>query len=82
MIKARSARVRERGGSLGAVCARLEGSRDRLRRVEHGSLALVRSMPRRLLRLTLEILIVLVIALFELDTLRRRAASALVTRPR
>lgn len=82
MIEARTARVRRHGGALGAACTALEGGRDRLQRAEHGSFAALRRIPGVLLRLILEFLIVVVIALFELDNLRRRAANALASRPR
>lgn len=82
MIASRVARVRAHGGALGSTCAALEGARDRAQRSEHESFALLGRMARRLLRLVLELLILVVIALFELDTLRRHAASALVSRRR
>jgi hypothetical protein len=81
-IGSRAARVRAHGGVFGSACAALEGARDRAYRAEHETLVLLRRMMRWPLRLFFELLIVVVIALFELDTLRRHAASALVTRRR
>jgi hypothetical protein len=60
----------------------LETARDRAQRAEHESFVLLRRVMRWVLRLVFELLIVAVIALFELDTLRRHAASALVSRRR
>jgi hypothetical protein len=82
VIAARTARLRQQSGALGAVCAALEGARDRAQRAEHGSFALLRRILRLPIRLVFEFLIVVVIALFELDTLRRHAANALVSRRR
>jgi hypothetical protein len=81
-IRARAARVRQHGGALGAACASLEDTRSRLQSAEHGSFAMLRRMAAMLLRLILDIVVVVVIALFELDTLRRRAANALAGPPR
>jgi hypothetical protein len=78
----RTARVRQQGGALGAACAALEDARDRAQRVEHETFALLRRILRLPLRLFFEFLIVVVIGLFELETLRRHAASALVSRRR
>jgi len=82
VIAARAARVRQQGGALGAACAALEHARDRARRAEHRSFAMLRRILRVPVRLVFEFLIVVVIALFELETLRRHAASALVSRRR
>jgi hypothetical protein len=49
---------------------------------ERGSIAMLRRIAAMVLRFTLDILVVVVIALFELDTLRRRAANALAGPPR
>jgi hypothetical protein len=80
VIASRAARVRAHGGALGFACAALEGARDRTRRAEHESFVLLRRVSRWPLWLVVEILIVVVISLFELDTLRRHAASALASR--
>ncbi len=82
MIVARTARVRQHSGALGAACAALEDARDRAKRAEHGSFALLRRVLRLPIRLVFEFLILVVVALFDLDTLRRHAASALVSRRR
>jgi hypothetical protein len=81
-LRARAARVREQGGALGAACGTLEDTRSRLQWAEHGSFALLRRMAAMVLRFVLDILVVVVIGLFELDTLRRRAANALAGPPR
>jgi hypothetical protein len=81
-IRARAARVREQGGALGAACGTLEDTRSRLQWTERGSIAMLRRMAAMVLRFILDILVVVVIALFELDTLRRRAANALAGPPR
>jgi hypothetical protein len=80
VIASRAARVQAHGGALGSACAALEGARDRAQRAEHESFAQLRRMARWSLRFVFELLIVVVVALFELDTLRRHAASALVSR--
>jgi hypothetical protein len=82
VIEARAARLRQRGGALGATCLALESGRDRVKRAEHGSFALLRSSLRLLIRFIFEFLILIVVVLFELDTVRRRAAHALVSPPR
>jgi hypothetical protein len=81
-LRARAARVREQGGALGAACGTLEDTRSRLQWAEHGSFALLRRMAAMVFRIVLDILVVVVIGLFELDTLRRRAANALAGPPR
>jgi hypothetical protein len=58
---------------------RSEGARDRAQRAEYGSFALLRRTLRLPIRLVFEFFIVVVIALFELETLRRHAASGLVS---
>jgi hypothetical protein len=80
VIGSRAARVRAHGGALASACAALEAARDRAQRAEHESFTLLRRSARWTLRLLFELLIVAVIALFELDTLRRHAARALVSR--
>ena len=82
MIGSRAARVRAHGGALASACAALEAARDRTQRAEHESFVFLRRVMRWTLRLLFEFLIVVVIALFELDTLRRDAARALVSRRR
>ena len=76
-IRARAARVRQHGGALGAACGTLEDTRSGLQWAEHGSLGGLRRIAGMVLRFILDILVVFVIVLFELDTLRRRAGSAL-----
>ena len=82
MIASRIARVRAHGGALASACAALEGARDWAQRAEHESFTLMRRSARLTLRLVVDLLIVALIALFELDTLRRHAARALVSRRR
>ena len=81
-IRARAARVRERGGTLGAACGALEDTRSGLQWAEHGSFAVLRRIAGMVFRFVVDILVVVVIALFELDTLRRRAGNALAGPPR
>ena len=81
-FRARATRVREHGGALGAACGTLEDTRSRLQWAEHGSFAVLRRMAGVLFRFLVDILVLVVIALFELDTLRRRAGSALAGPPR
>jgi hypothetical protein len=78
-IRARAARVREQGGALGAACGTLEDTRGGLHWAEHGSFVVLRRAAGMVLRFLLDILVVVVIVLFELDTIRRRAANALAT---
>jgi hypothetical protein len=80
-IRTRAARVREHGGALGAACSTLEDTSSHLQWAEHGSLAVLRRMAGMVFRFVLDTLVVVVIALFELDTLRRRAANALAGPP-
>ena len=79
VIEGRAARVRERGGALGTTCVALESWRDRAKRAEHGSFVLLRRSLGLLIRFIFEFLIAIVVALFELDTVRRKAAHALVS---
>jgi len=81
-IRARAARVRQHGGALGAACGALEDTRSGLEWAEHGSFAVLRRMAGIVLRFILDILVLVVIVLFELDTLRRRAGNALAGPPR
>jgi hypothetical protein len=82
VIGSRAARVRAHGGALASACAALEGARERAQRAEHASFTLLRRSARWTLRIAVDLLLVAVIALFELDTLRRHAARALVSRRR
>ena len=79
VIETRAARVRQRGGALGATCIALESARDRVKRAESGSFALLHRSLGLLIRFIFEFLILVIVALFELDTVRRRAAHALVS---
>jgi hypothetical protein len=81
-IRARAARVRERGGVLGAACGTLEDTRSGLRWAEHGSFAVLRRQAEMVLRVIVDVRVLVVIVLFELDTLRRRAGNALAGPPR
>jgi hypothetical protein len=77
MLNDRAADVRASGGMLGGWCGALERSRDELHRAEGASAALLRRASSGALRLLFEFLILVVVGLFELDTVRRHAASAL-----
>jgi hypothetical protein len=68
-IRAGAARVREQGGALGAACGTLEDTRSRLQWAEHGSFAVLRRVAGMVLRFVLDFLVVVVIVLFELDTI-------------
>lgn len=81
-IRARAAQIRERGGALGAACGTLEDTRSGLQWAEQGSFAVLRRLAGMVFRFLVDILVVVVIALFELDTLRRRAGNALAGPPR
>jgi hypothetical protein len=74
--------VREHSGALGTACGILEDTRSGLQWAEHGSFGMLRRMAAIVLRFVLDILVVVVIALFELDILRRRAGNALTGPPR
>ena len=81
-IRARAARVRQHGGVLGAACGTLEDTRSGLQWAEHGSFAVLRRLAGMVLRFIVDVLLLVVIVLFELDTLRRRAGNALAGPPR
>jgi len=81
-IRTRAARVRQRGGVLGAACGTLEDTRSGLQWAEHGSFVALRRIAGMVFRFIVDILVVVVIVLFELDTLRRRAGNALAGPPR
>ena len=81
-IRTRAARVRQRGGVLGAACGTLEDTRSGLQWAEHGSFAVLRRMTGIVFRFLVDVLVLVVIVLFELDTLRRRAGNALAGPPR
>lgn len=81
-IRTRATCVREHGGALGAAGGTLEDTRSGLQWAEHGSFAVLRRMAGMVFRFVADLLVVVVIALFELDTLRRRAGNALARPPR
>jgi hypothetical protein len=78
----RAARLRSRSGLLGRWCVVIERVRDDFRRTEQESSVLLHRLFVRLVRLFFELLVLVLIAVAELDTLWRRAGSALAVRPR
>ena len=78
----RAARLRSRPGLLGRWCAIIERVRPDFRRAEQDSSALTHRLLARLVRLFFELLVLVLIAVAELDMLWRRAGNALAVRPR
>jgi hypothetical protein len=67
-------------GVLGGWCGVLERVRDDFHRTEHESAVLMRRLLARVVRIFFEGLVLAVIAIAELDVLRRKAGKALVAR--
>jgi hypothetical protein len=78
----RASRLRSRSGLLGRRCVVIERIRDDFRRTEQESTVLVHRLLARLVRVSFEFLVLVLIAVAELDTLWRRAGNALAVRPR
>ena len=78
----RASRLRSRPGPLGRWCVVIERVRDDFRRTEQESAVLVHRLLARLVRVFFEFLVLMLIAVAELDTLWRRAGNALAVRPR
>jgi hypothetical protein len=74
--------LRSRPGLLGRWCVVIERVRDDFRRTEQESAVLVQRLFARLVRVFFEFLVLVLIAVAELDTLWRRAGNALAVRPR
>ena len=81
-LRERAARLRERPGLLGRWCFVLEQARDDVRRAERESSALARRLLARLVRLFFEFLVLVSIAVAQLDVVWRHARNALAVRPR
>jgi len=74
----RLARLRQRPDLLGRWCAASERSRDRFRRIENESAVLGRRLLARSARLFFDLLVLVLLALAELDLILHRAGNALV----
>jgi len=78
----RARRLRSGPGRLGHWCGVVERAHDDFRRTEQEASRLTRRLFARLVRLFFEFVVLVLIALAELDMVWRRAGSALATRPK
>jgi hypothetical protein len=76
-VAERAARLRRQPGLLGRWYVVLERVGEDFRRTEQQSATLVRRLGARLVRWSFELLVLVLIAIVELDLLRRRAGNAL-----
>jgi hypothetical protein len=78
----RVARLSRRPGRLGGWCGVLSHTREDLRKTERGAAGGLRRLGARAVRLVFEALVLVVLAVAEVDMLRHRAANALAAPPK